>query len=209
MPIPGQADIERFRRDGYIVVERAITPRSFAVLQDQVADWVEESREHAENYGTTLDHRHRFDLETGHTADMPRLRRVNNPAEISAAFREAALDGAIADCIAALIGPDVKFHHCKINLKLPGTETRVGYHQDYSYTPHTNDDIVTALLMLDDMTLDNGCLMVVPGSHLQGQVSLWSDDTFTGEASPALNAEYESRGVDTVDGIVHRYPANG
>ena len=27
-----------------------------------------------------------------------------------------------------------------------------GYHQDFAYTPHTNDDVVTALLMLDAMT---------------------------------------------------------
>ena len=67
--------------------------------------------------------------------------------------------------VADLIGPDVKFHHCKINLKLPGTNTEVGYHQDFAYTPHTNDDIVTALIFVDEVTADNGALMVVPGSH--------------------------------------------
>jgi ectoine hydroxylase-related dioxygenase (phytanoyl-CoA dioxygenase family) len=62
----------------------------------------------------------------------------------------------------------VKFHHCKINLKLPGTDTEVGFHQDFAYTPHTNDDLVTALVMLDDMTLDNGCLRVIR-AHIKDQ----------------------------------------
>jgi len=85
--------------------------------------------------------------------------------------------------VADLIGPDIKFHHCKINLKLPGTNTYVGYHQDFSYTPHTNDDIVTALLMLDDMTEQNGCLRGVRGSHRGTQLSLYSGETFIGQSS--------------------------
>ena len=60
-------------------------------------------------------------------------------------------DIRMTDMVADLIGPNVKFHHCKINLKLPGARTEVAYHQDFAYTPHTNDDIVTALLFLDDI----------------------------------------------------------
>jgi hypothetical protein len=48
------------------------------------------------------------------------------------------LDARTVDMVADLIGPDVKFHHCKINLKLSGAKTEVAYHQDFAYTPHTN-----------------------------------------------------------------------
>ena len=34
------------------------------------------------------------------------------------------LDARTVDMVADLVGPDVKFHHCKINLKLPGARTR-------------------------------------------------------------------------------------
>ena len=63
----------------------------------------------------------------------------------------------------------------KINLKLPDNRFEVDYHQDFGYTPHTNDDIVTVLLLLDDMGRDDGAVKVVPGSHLEGQKSLWMD----------------------------------
>ena len=92
---------------------------------------------------------------------------------------------AMLDMVAELIGPNVKYHHCKINLKLPGSNTAVGYHQDFAYTPHTNDDIITALLMLDDVTEENGCLMVVPGSHRGPMYSLFDGATFTGFVDPA------------------------
>jgi ectoine hydroxylase-related dioxygenase (phytanoyl-CoA dioxygenase family) len=123
-----------------------------------------------------------------HSAERPALRRVNNPSDISAAFETVMRDGAMVDMVADLVGPDVKFHHCKINLKLPGSDTEVGYHQDFAYTPHTNDDIVTALLMLDDMTLENGCLTVVPGSHLGPIHSLFADRRFVGAIAPETAA---------------------
>jgi len=91
----------------------------------------------------------------------------------------------MVDMVADLIGPNVKYHHCKINLKLPGSHTAVGYHQDFAYTPHTNDDIITALLMLDDVTEENGCLMVVPGSHRGPMYSLFDGAAFTGFVDPA------------------------
>jgi len=104
-------------------------------------------------------------------------------------------DAATVDMVAQLIGEDVKFHHCKINLKLPASRTEVGYHQDFAYTPHTNDDVVTALLLLDDMTPDNGCLQVVPGSHRGPVHSLFESDRFTGVIEEGLVAGLRSSQV--------------
>ena len=72
-------------------------------------------------------------------------------------------------------------------------DSRVGLHQDFSYTPHTNDDIVTALLLLDDMTVENGPLRVAPGTHREGQKSLWHDGVFTGQVADDVAAEMEDR----------------
>lgn len=175
-----------FNANGYLVVENAVTPDQLAALQGQLADWVDESRTHDAPYGALSDGRSRFDLAAGHSADHPLLRRVNAPTEVSQAYDDAMRSSGVTDAVADLIGPDVVFHHSKINLKLPGANTEVGYHQDFSYTPHTNPDIVTALLMLDDMTPENGALTVIPGSHRRGQVSLWQDGVFTGTVEDAV-----------------------
>lgn len=170
-----------FHRNGFCLVGGAVSPTQLARLKQELRSWVEESRQHPSAFGETYDARPRFDVEDGHHAKSPRLRRVNNPAEVSAIYHEVAFDSPMVDMVSELIGPDVKFLHSKINLKLANTETRVGFHQDFSYVPHTNADVVTALLLLDDMTLENGCLMGVPGSHREGQASLWRGDVFTGE----------------------------
>ncbi len=177
--------VELFRRQGYLVVENAVTPDQLAALERALDRWVEESRAHSEPFGPeTLDGRPRFDMGAEHSRAHPALRRVNNPSDISPVYESVMSSSAMVDMVADLIGPDVKFHHCKINLKLPGSHTEVGYHQDFAYTPHSNDDIVTALLMLDDMTEENGCLKVVPGSHRGPVYSLFEGERFTGFIAP-------------------------
>ena len=180
-----RAQIDQFWRDGYLVAENAVSGEQLRRLQGGIREWVEESRAHDAPFGEpTVDGRPRFDMGEEHCAERPALRRVNNPSEINAHFNDVMRDSPMVDMVADLIGPDVKYHHCKVNLKLPGSHTVVGYHQDFAYTPHTNDDIVTALLMLDDVTEDNGCLKVVPGSHRGPLYSLFDGATFTGFVDP-------------------------
>jgi len=185
-----QEQIEQFWRDGYATVENAVTPDQLAALRRELAGWVDASRAETKPFGApTIDGRPRFDMGAEHTAERPALRRVNNPSDISPAYRDVMQNSAIVDMVSDLIGPNVKFHHCKINVKLPGSNTEVGYHQDFPYTPHTNDDIVTALLMLDDMTLENGCLTVVPGSHRGPLYSLFEKDVFVGSIDAKTTAK--------------------
>lgn len=176
-----EAQVESFWRDGYVVAEGAVSAAQLEMMRAGLKQWIDESRGNDTAYGETIDARPRFDLAHTHRADAPALRRVDNPPEIDSVYAEIAFDGGLVDMTADLIGPDLKFHHAKINLKQPGSETRVDWHQDFSYTPHSNDNVVTALLMLDKMSEENGCLMGVPGSHREGQMSLWRGDVFTGK----------------------------
>ncbi len=191
-----QGQIEAFRRDGFVVAEGAVTEEELAAMRAELAAWIDESRSHREPFGPpTLDGRPRFDMGAEHCARRPALRRVNNPSDISPAYTDVMRGAALVDMVGDLIGPDVKFHHCKINLKLPGSETEVGYHQDFAYTPHTNDDVVTALVMLDDMTEENGCLKGVPGSHRGPLYSLYDGERFAGAVAPEVARDLGAREV--------------
>jgi ectoine hydroxylase-related dioxygenase (phytanoyl-CoA dioxygenase family) len=194
-----KSDIDRFWREGCLVVPGAVSADQLAAMRAQIADWVEESRAHREPFGApTVDGRPRFDMGEEHRPEKPALRRINNPSDASSAFAEVAWNGAVVDMVADLIGPDLKFHHCKINLKLPGSNTEVGYHQDFAYTPHTNDDIVTALIFVDEVTADNGALMVVPGSHRGPIYSLFEGERFAGAIEPATAAALRAKQVPAI-----------
>jgi len=180
-----ETQTEFFHANGYLVVEDVVTPALLSRLRADFAAWVEESRLHEAAYGRISDGRARFDVEPGHSAAKPALRRVSSPAEISEAYYEAMAASRMVAAVADLIGPNVKLHHTKINSKLPRTPTKVDWHQDFPFTPHSNDDLVTALLMVDDVTDDNGPLEVLPGSHKGPIESLWHDGRFTGAVDRA------------------------
>ncbi len=178
-----------FWEHGYIVVENAINPDQLKQLKSTFTSWVEESRQHASAYGTLSDGRPRFDVEQGHQADQPALRRVSSPEEISPHYYQVMADSGVTDAVAELIGPDVKLHHSKINSKLPQSSTVVKWHQDFPFTPHSNDDLITALLMVDDVTMENGPLEVWPGTHKGDIHSLWHDGRFTGAVDDQITSE--------------------
>jgi phytanoyl-CoA hydroxylase len=181
-----------YETDGFVIVPGGVTPEALAHLRGQLDDWIEESRGHAKNYGVTENNKARFDLEEGHSAEVPRLRRVMNPCDVSEVYEEAIRNAPFVDMSAELIGPDMKFHHCKLNIKMPGMATHVDYHSDHAFEPHTNTDQITVLLLLDDMSEANGCLRVVPGSHRQFY-DHFRDGKFVGAIDPALGEEMAAR----------------
>jgi ectoine hydroxylase-related dioxygenase (phytanoyl-CoA dioxygenase family) len=198
VPVLTEAQKDQFRSDGYLVVKNAVDPTTLASLQERFNTWVEESREYTAPYGSTLDGRARFDVEAGHTAEKPGLRRVSAPVDISDTYFNAMASSRMTDCVAELIGPNVKFHHAKINSKLPGSATAVKWHQDFPFTPHSNDDVITALLMVDEVTPENGPLEVVPGSHRGELHSLWHDGQFTGSIDDSVASECQQNAVRCV-----------
>lgn len=177
-----------FETNGYLVVEDAVTEAQLAALRADFAGWVEESRRETGPYGAMIDGRPRFDVEPGHTVERPALRRVSSPQDVSAAHHDVMTASGMVEAVADLIGPNVKLHHAKINSKLPRTPTKVEWHQDFPFTPHSNDDLITALLMVDEVTEANGPLEVVPGSHRGPIEPLWHDGRFTGAVSPEVTA---------------------
>jgi len=52
-----------------------------------------------------------------------------------------------------------------MNLKSPSAGDLVDWHQDWAFYPHSNDDVLAVGIMLDDMTLENGTVLFIPGSH--------------------------------------------
>ena len=191
--ILSQNQKKQFWTDGFLLVENAINDRQLENLKKTFLDWVNESRNYKTDYGETMDGRPRFDLQPGHSSDVPGLRRIQSPEEISEVFADVMRNGRSVDMCAELIGQGIRFHHGKVNSKLPGTATKVNFHQDFPFEPMTNDDMITCLLFIDDVTLENGPLEVVPGTHKGPLYSHWHNGVFTGSVSDEILAEHEDK----------------
>lgn len=187
--------IEEFKSKGAIVAANAVSADVLHQLRKTFSDWVDESRSHKAPYGQICDGRPRFDLDDDHTSDHPSLRRVASPTDISDVFASVAFDSPMTDMASDLLGPDVRFHHAKVNSKLPRTKTVVKWHQDFPFDPHSNDDTLTALLFLDDVTEENGPLMIAPGSHRGPLLSHFQNGVFTGAISDDVAADFEAGAI--------------
>ena len=153
-----QEQIDFYNENGYLGVENVLSEEEVADLRRTTAEFVEKSRE-------VTDHTDVFDLEPGHTPANPRVRRIKNPVLHHVVYDRTLRHDRILDIVEQLIGPGVSHNGHKLNMKYPEFGSPVEWHQDWAFYPYTNDDLLAVGVAIDDMSLENGCLMVVPGSH--------------------------------------------
>jgi phytanoyl-CoA hydroxylase len=132
--------------------------------------------------------------------DQTTVRRIWSPTQKNTVFWEMATDPELLDVLENLIGKNILFHYSKLNMKGPKVGSVVEWHQDFSYYPHTNSDLVTALIFFDDTSIENGCLRVIPGSHKKGLMSHEVDGFFRGKV-PMLD-EAEAVNIEVSAGSV-------
>jgi len=147
-----------FFDQGYVVKERAIGQEWLNRLNASLSKLVDTSREMTKSDGT-------YDLETGHTADNPRLRRIAFLDDLDPVFWEFCKESPLADLAADLLGPDVRFREALINFKWAGGGQAVKWHQDFPFYPLTNKTVAQFLVCLNDIGSEQGPLQVVPGSN--------------------------------------------
>jgi phytanoyl-CoA hydroxylase len=107
----------------------------------------------------------RVEMEPSQGASGRVIRRIYEPCEYYAPFREYSESTAILDAVQQLIGDNLLLHYSKLNMKPAEIGSVVEWHQDLSYYPLTNHDSLAVLIYLDDADETNGCLRVLPGRH--------------------------------------------
>ncbi len=114
-------------------------------------------------------------LEEGHSANEPRLHRISSPQDQHPTFWEFMTDPIMTDLAADVVGPDVKFHHAKLNVKSGKGTQGFGWHQDIPAWPHTDYSPVTIGIYINGCGEDQGPLTVAKGSHDGPLFSMYDD----------------------------------
>lgn len=84
---------------------------------------------------------------------------------------EFLLADEVLDVVEGLIGPNIGLWSSHFICKQPQTGKRTPWHEDSAYWQgrfNNFDKVVTIWLALDDATIENGCMGVVPGTHING-----------------------------------------
>ena len=175
-----QEQVEAYHARGYISVEGVFSDTEIEELRRVTDEFVERSRQVTENDED-------FDLEPGHSAAAPRLRRLKHPEQLHPAYDRIFRDSRVLDKVAQLIGPDIRHFSGKLNMKSAGFGSPVEWHQDYAFCARTNEDILAVGVAIDDMSLENGCLLVVPGSHRGPIYNHYQEEFFVGPSPTAAH----------------------
>jgi ectoine hydroxylase-related dioxygenase (phytanoyl-CoA dioxygenase family) len=182
------ADVQRYREQGYLVVPDVLDSATLERARAELARILEGAR-------AVTTHTDRYDLEPGHRPDAPRVRRVKMPHRFYPVFTDLMRHPRMLAVVNDLLGPDVRLHGSKINLKAARYGSPVEWHQDWAFYPHTNDDLLAVGVMLDDCGSDNGPLLVVPGSHRGPTFDHHAEGFFCGAIDPAAIRDKIARAV--------------
>ena len=105
-------------------------------------------------------------------SDEDLLRRflcIHYPHKISDVALAALKNPRIVDALVAVIGPNVKAMQSMLFIKSEGKPGQP-WHQDEYFIPTRDRSLTAAWVALDDATIENGCLWVLPGSHRRGVI---------------------------------------
>ena len=179
-----QTQRELYFEQGYVGVESLVPKDMLDNLIAVTDDFVDQSRKETEPGKT-------FDIGPGHSAENPVLRRLKRPDEQHKAYWDFS-SGLMADVAADLAGPNVVFHHSKLNFKWFDASDTVKWHQDIQFFPHTNYNVFTIGCYLADTDMSNGPLAVLKGSHNEPLYDQYdADGNWTGMLS-----DEDANGVD-------------
>jgi len=142
-----EAEVRRYREAGWIVPRWRLPDALLARLRDGLARLL------LENPGARPEH---LVLRWGGGA---------RALPTHAAFLEDVRTPELLDIVEQLLGPDLICWGAHFFCKPGGDGLEVPWHQDGKYWPIRPLATCTAWLALDDSTVENGCLRVVPGSH--------------------------------------------
>lgn len=178
------AQVAFYHEHGYVVVPGVLSKDEFDELRAVTDRFVEGARK--------VDaHDDVYDLEDSHSSDDPRVRRIKTPHLQHEAYAKLVRHAGMVSVMQRLIGEAIRFDTSKLNMKAAGFGAPVEWHQDWAFYPHTNDDLLATGILLDDCDLENGPLLVLPGSHRGPILDHHAEGVFCGAILPEALRGYD------------------
>lgn len=155
------AEIDTFRRDGFLIVPAmydSAAVRDIAAWSDEISAWPEVPGRHMVYYEDSLIGGGRI------------VSRIENFCPYHEGLNALTSRGAMPDAVSRLIGEPAVLFKEKINMKMPGGD---GFkpHQDAQAGWNAYADFyISVLICIDAATVENGCLEMARGWHEKGLI---------------------------------------
>ncbi len=177
MPV-SEADIALFNEQGYLTYSRVLTDDEIVALNDRIDDIACGARTHLPT--RYIQQEAAFQDRDDHQTDpRDQLRSLSRLCYFDRLFEAVARKPAIVDVIEALAGPNIKLYCDQVFFKPPLHGSEPEWHQDSAlWDQFAPQEAISCWIALDDATVDNGCLEVIPGSCRWGAMSDRHQDLF-------------------------------
>jgi phytanoyl-CoA hydroxylase len=160
-------DRRQFHQDGYVTLQAVLTEEELQSIEGDFADFIQGrvphmSRDFCDMSGP---YGRKFEDFSLVNAMLPRVYRPT--------LRDNIFERRSRSIAAQLIGESAMLDYDQFLAKRPAKPDAVfTWHQDLGYWPTGTPDTATATcsLALDHADSENGCLCVVPGSHLEPEL---------------------------------------
>ena len=149
--------IETYRRQGYLNIGRTLTDLGLKTAREEVMRTWNAEKQAFNPEKTWLQNALLSDIH--HHSDV---------------VRRYYFSGPLVKVAQQVISPNIKAATSQLTFKLRGNTQPFAWHQDNTYGELDPYRAVSSLTALDDADEENGCLLLVPGSHKEGQ-RYWSD----------------------------------
>lgn len=149
-----------YRENGYLVLHEALDPTEIEHLKAETARM-------ARNADGAIESISALPADVSDEDAMRRVLCIHFPHKLSSIFHDALAHPAIVEALTTVIGPNVKCMQSMLFLKASGKPGQA-WHQDEDYIPTRDRSLTGAWIALDDATVENGCLWVLPKSHQRG-----------------------------------------
>ena len=157
--------VDAFHTHGYLKLGRLLDAATIELLRREYDREFERARSGATSFrNLAIDDTD--DVAAKNEADAQML-QITQMCERNLHFRRLLYHEAILDCVEDLIGPNIQLFHDQALYKPAHHGGPVFWHQDNAYWQCLPANLVSCWMTLDDVTVDNGAMQVIPGSHVR------------------------------------------
>jgi phytanoyl-CoA hydroxylase len=163
------ADLAQYRDQGYLAMNGLLTPDEVQLAKQALADiayrrvWNDSIGVQEEPYFATGGADDRID------DPELRIRKVWKFCQADERLAGLSAHPRLRALLDQLIGPESRMVQDMALLKPPFHGAEKPWHQDTAYFDWTPlGGVIGVWIALDRATVENGCMQVIPGSHLQG-----------------------------------------
>ena len=170
----------KWDKEGYLAIEHLLPEDDLAKLRYRFDEFARQGEHLTESTD-------RFKMTSIESISDPSaiqgssIQMIAEPHELGGEVMALARDPRILDLVEIALGPNIQLYYSQVFMKPPNQGNKAPWHQDFAFYAHTRADLLNVHIYLDDSTVENGCLRVVPGSQKLGILNHFKNGVFTGE----------------------------